>query len=133
MEDYREAEKRCLAELREEVDNPPRRVTPTVLEFAGAEIHENSRITMTWPDGERAHKETGRRDSTVRHLRDGLRPFIREFHDRPLDSFTRDEAVTWTRPKGANIQQAVHQFFNHALDRDLIPRNQFTNLGASKA
>jgi integrase len=87
---------------------------------------------MTWPDGERAHKETGRRDSTVRHLRDGLRPFIREFHDRPLDSFTRYEAVTWTRPRGANIQQAVRQFFNHALDRDLIPRNQFTNLGASK-
>jgi hypothetical protein len=34
MEDYRKAEERCLAELREEVDNPPRRVTPTVLKFA---------------------------------------------------------------------------------------------------
>jgi integrase len=132
IEDYRKAEERCLAQLREEVDSSPRRVTPTVLEFAGAEIHENGKITMTWPDGERAQKETGRRDSTVRHLRDGLRAFIREFHDRPLDSFTRDEAVTWTRPKGANIQQAVRQFFNNALDRDLIPRNQFTHLGASK-
>jgi integrase len=40
--------------------------------------------------------------------------------------------VTWTRPKNATIQQAVRQFFNHALDRDLIPRNQFTRLGASK-
>ncbi len=54
-------------------------------------------------------------------MRDGLKPFIREFHDRPIDSFTRDEAVTWTRPKGAHTQQSVRQFFNHALDRDLIP------------
>lgn len=87
---------------------------------------------MEWPDGERAQKDTGRRDSTVRRLRDGLRPFIREFHDRPLDSFTRNEALTWIRPKGANIQQAVRQFFNHALDRDLIPRNQFIRPDASK-
>lgn len=134
MEDYREAERRCLAELREEVDNPSKRrlTAPTVIEFAGATIHENGRITMTWPDGESCQKATGRRDSSVRRLRDGLRPFIREFHDRPIDSFSRDEAVTWTRPKGANVQQAVRQFFNHALDRDLIERNEFIRLGASK-
>ncbi len=132
IEAYREAEERCLAELREEVDNGPRRLAPTVAEFAGATFHENGRITMTWPDGEATQKETGRRDSSVRRLRDGLRPFLREFHDRRLDSFTRDEAVTWTRPKNATIQQAVRQFFNHALDRDLIPHNQFTKLGASK-
>jgi hypothetical protein len=122
------------AELQEEVNNPHSQRTGsiTVAEFAGATIHENGRITMTWPDGERCQKETGRRESTIRRLRDGLRPFVREFHDRPLDSFTRDEAVTWTRPKGANIQQAVRQFFNHAEDRDLIPRNLFTKLGASK-
>ena len=110
MEEFRKAKERCLAELREEAANPSRRVAPTVLEFAGATIHENGRITMTWPDGEATQKETGRRDSSVRRLRDGLRPFLREFHDRPIDSFTRDEAVTWTRPKGANIQQAVRQF-----------------------
>jgi integrase len=132
MEEFRKAKERCLAELREEVANPSRCVAPTVLEFAGATIHENGRITMTWPNGEATQKETGRRDSSVRRLRDGLRPFLREFHDRPIDSFSRDEAVTWTRPKGANIQQAVRQFFNHALDRDLIERNHFTRLGASK-
>jgi hypothetical protein len=114
------------------VANPSRPVSPTVLEFADATIHKNGRITMTWPDGQLAQKETGRRDSTVRRMREGLRPFVREFHDRRIDSFTRDEAVTWARPKGANTQQAVRQFFNHALDRDLIPRNQFTRLGASK-
>ncbi len=65
-------------------------------------------------------------------MREGLRPFIRDFRDRRIDSFARDEAVTWTRPRGAHTQQAVRQFFNHALDRDLIPRNQFTRLGASK-
>jgi hypothetical protein len=88
IEEFREAKKRCLAELREEVANPSRRATPTVLEFAGATIHENGRITMTWPDGESCQKATGRRDSSVRRLRDGLRPFIREFHDRPIDSFS---------------------------------------------
>ncbi len=129
---YKAAEQQRLAELREEVHTGDRRQTPTVMEFAGAVIHENGRITMTWPDGQRAQKETGRRDSSIRHLRDGLRPFVREFHDRRLDSFTRDEALTWALPKGANIQQAVRQFFNHALDRDLIDRNQFTRLGASK-
>jgi integrase len=134
LEAFKEAKERCRAELREEVENPSsrRHSVPTVGEFAGATIHENGRITMTWPDGERAQKETGRRDSTVRHLRDGLRPLIREFHDRPLDSFARDEAVTWTRPQNANVQSAVRQFFNHAVDRDLIPRNQFTRMGASK-
>ncbi len=132
MEEYRDAKERCLQELREEDANPSRLGAPTVLEFAGATIHENGRITMSWPDGELAHKERGRRDSTVRRMRDGLKPFIREFHDRPIDSFTRDEAVTWTRPKGAHTQQSVRQFFNHALDRDLIPRNQFIRLGASK-
>jgi integrase len=131
---YKAARTRCLEELREEVDNPfgQRRTAPSVLEFARATLHENGRITMEWPDGESCRKATGRRESSVRHLRDGLRPFIREFHDRPLDSFSRDEAVTWARPKGANIQQAVRQFFNHALDRDLIERNQFLRLGASK-
>jgi len=134
LEEYNIEKARCLAELQEEVDNPHSHRTGaiTVSKFAGATFHENGRITMTWPDGERCQKETGRRDSTVQRLRDGLRPFLREFHDRPLDSFTRDEAVTWTRPKGANTQQAVRQFFNHAEDRDLIPRNLFTKLGASK-
>ncbi len=129
---YKAAEQQRLAELREEVHAGDRRQAPTVLEFAGAVIHENGRITMTWPDGQRAQKETGRRESSIRHLRDGLRAFVREFAGQRLDSFTRDEALTWALPKSANIQQAVRQFFNHALDRDLIPRNQFTRLGASK-
>jgi integrase len=133
LEDFKAAKARRLDELREEVENPyGRRSAPTVGGFAGATMHETGRLTMTWPDGERCQKATGRRDSTVRRLREGLRPFVREFHDRPLDSFTRDEAVTWTRPKGPNTQQAVRQFFNHAVDRDLIPRNLFASLGASK-
>jgi integrase len=134
LEEFRRAKERCLEELREEIDNPygRRKRLTTVGEFAQARFHENGRITMVWPEGEACSKATGRRDSTVRRMREGMRPFIREFHERPLDSFTRDEAVTWTRPKGAQIQQAVRQFFNHALDRDLIERNQFTRLGASK-
>ncbi|MBA3807029.1 MAG: tyrosine-type recombinase/integrase [Solirubrobacterales bacterium] len=133
LDTFKEAKDRCRAELREEVDNPShRRGAPTVSEFAGATIHDDGRITMTWPDGERAQKATGRRGSTVRHMRDGLKPFVREFYDRPLDDFKRDEALTWIRPENTNVQSAVRQFFNHALDRDLIPRNQFTHLGASE-
>jgi integrase len=132
MEAYTANEEKTLAELRKQVDNPARREVPTVLKFVGAEIHEDGRITMTWPDGQRAQNEAGRRDSSIRYLRDGLRPLIREFHDRRLDSFTRDEALTWALPKNANVQQSVRQFFNHALDRDLIQRNHFTRLGVSK-
>jgi integrase len=135
LEAYNTAKAKCLAELQEEVNNPHSQRTgaaTTVGEFAKVTIHDNGRITMKWPDGERCQKETGRRGSTVRRMREGLRPFIREFYDRPLDSFKRDEALTWIRPRGANTQQAVRQFFNHAKDRDLIPNNVFTNVGASK-
>lgn len=80
LEAFKSAEERCRAELREEVGNPHgRRGVPTVGQFAGATIHDDGQITMTWPDGERAQKATGRRASTVRHMRDGLRPFVREF------------------------------------------------------
>lgn len=132
LEAFNEAEERCIAELREELENEGRQKVPTVREFAGATIHDDGRITMTWPDGERAQKETGRRRSTTQRMREALRPFIREFPDRPIDSFQRDEAMTWALPKGANAQQAVRQLFNHALDRELIDRNPFARLGASK-
>jgi integrase len=132
IEAYRAAEERALAELRDEIDNPPRRQLPTVLEFAGATIHADGRVTMTWPEGERAQKETGRKASTVRRMQEALRPFVREFGERRLDSFPRDEAMTWALARGANVQQSVRQFFNHALDRELIDRNPFARLGASK-
>jgi integrase len=105
---------------------------PTVLEFAGAVIHEDGRVTMSWPDGQRAQKETGRRPCSVKRMRDGLRAFVREFGDRPVDSFTRQEALTWVLPRGRHVQQSVRQFFNHALDRELITRNVFTKLGAAR-
>jgi integrase len=77
-------------------------------------------------------RPAGRRDSSVRRLREGLKPFLRDFGERRLDSFTRDEAVTWALPQGRHIQQSVRQFFNHALDRELIDCNHFARLGASK-
>jgi integrase len=132
MEEYRAAEELALAELRENVDTPARRQIPTVREFAGAAILDNGRITMTWPENQRAQKETGRKGSTVRRMQEALRPFVREFGDRPLDSFSRDEAMTWALAQGRNVQQSVRQFFNHALDRELVDRNPFARLGASK-
>jgi integrase len=132
MEAYRAAEARCRAELREEFTARGQPRVPTALEFAGAVIHDDGTITMTWPEGERAQKETGRKPSSVRRLREGLRPFLRDFGDRRLNRVTRDEALTWAHARGANSQQAVRQFFNHALDRDLVERNPFARLGASK-
>jgi integrase len=129
---YKQAEHERLIELREEVDLAERRRIPTVTEFAGAVIHENGKITMTWPDGQRAHKETGRRASTVRRMRDGLKPLVRDFGGRRLDSFSRQDALSWALPRGRHVQQSARQFFNHALDRDLITNNAFTRLGVIK-
>jgi integrase len=131
-EEYKQAKQERLAELREEVDNPGKAEVPTVREFAGAVIKENGRIEMTWPAGERARKEQGRKAKSERWMQETLRPFILEFADRPMDSFTRNEALTWIRPKGAHTQQVVRQFFNHALDRELIKSNPFARIGASK-
>jgi integrase len=129
---YRQAAFERLTELREEVDRSERRRVPTVMEFASAVIHANGRIAMTWPEGQRAYKETGRRPCTVRRMREGLKPFVRDFGDRQLDSFTRQEALTWTLPRGRHVQQSVRQFFNHAIDHELITRNVFARLGAIK-
>ncbi len=131
-EEYKQAKQERLAELREEVDNPGTVQVPTVREFAGAVIKENGRIEMTWPAGERARKDKGRKAKSERWMQETLRPFIREFPDRPMDSFTRNEALTWIRPKGGHTQQVVRQFFNHALDRELIKSNPFARIGASK-
>ncbi len=87
---------------------------------------------MSWPEGQRAQKETGRRASTVRRMREGLKPLVRDFADRQLDSFSREEALSWSLPRGSHVQQSARQFFNHALDRDLTPRNVFTHLGVRK-
>jgi integrase len=132
LEAYRGAAERCLAELRAEVDEPASRQVPSVLEFAGAVIHEDGRITMVWPEDERAHKDSGRKASSIRRMREGLRSFLREHGERPLDSFSRDEALRWALAHGLHEQQAVRQLFNHALDRELIERNHFSRLGASK-
>ncbi len=129
---YKQAEHERLIELREEVDLAEGRRVPTVMEFAGAVIHENGKITMSWPDGQRALKETGRRASTLRRMREGLKPLVRDFGDRQLDSFRREDALSWSLPRGSHVQQSARQFFNHALDRDLIPRNVFTRLGVRK-
>jgi integrase len=129
---YNQAHAKALAELREEIENPNVKAVPTCSEFAGARIEPDGRIKMTWPDGQRARKREGRRDKTVRWMREMLVPFLHEFGERALDSFTRDEALSWILPKGAGTQEVVRQFFNHALDRELIPRNHFTNLGISK-
>lgn len=74
MAAYKVAEYERLTELRAEVDR-------------GAVIHPDGRIAMTWPDGQRALKETGRRASSVKRMREALRPFIRDFSER--EAFAR--------------------------------------------
>lgn len=132
MSEYNKAAEQALEQLREQVEKPIEQRMPTVSEFAGAQRHESGRITMVWPEGQRSQKAQGRTPKTDRCLREGLRLFLREFWDRPLDSFTRDEALTWVLPKGPHVQQSVRQFFNHAKDRELIPDNKFARPGMSK-
>ena len=131
--EYNEALKRARNELREQVENPDAKRVPTCIEFAGAVIGEDGRISMVWPDGQRCQKQTGRRDSSVERMRQALKPFLLEFSERPIDSFSRDEALTWILPKSQHVQQSVRQFFNHAKDRELIRENKFARTGASKA
>jgi integrase len=130
--EYRAAEQQRLAELREEVENPGKQKIPTVLEFAEATIHEDGRITMIWPDGQRCQKATGRKPASVARMREGIRLFLKEHGERPVGSFTRSEALTWIRPRSEQIQQSVRQFFNHAADHDHMRTNQFACIGASK-
>jgi integrase len=133
MSEYDKAAERVREELREQVEKPlVQRTVPTVSQFAGAELLEDGRIAMVWPDGQRSQKAEGRTPKTVLRLREGLRPFLREFWDRPLDSFNRDDALTWILPRGPHVQQSVRQFFNHAHDRELIVDNKFARPGASK-
>jgi integrase len=131
-EAYNKAREERLVELREEVDGKGRRDVPTVIEFAEVTIRDDGRIEMIWPEGQPAQKDEGRRPSTVQRMREGLKPFIREFGERQLNSFTRDEALTWARGKGSHTRQAVGQLFSHAFDRELIPINHFKRLGGSK-
>lgn len=132
LAEYKQAAEQAREQLREQVEKPAELRVPTVCEFAGATLGEGGRITMVWPEGQRAQKAQGRTPKTDRCLREGLRPFLREFWDRPLDSFSRDEALTWVLPKGPHVQQSVRQFFNHAKDRELIPDNKFARPGMSK-
>ena len=101
---YKQAEHERLIELREEVDLAERWRTPTVTEFASAVVHPNGRITMTWPEGQRAHKETGRRPSTVRRMRDGLKPLVRDFGDRAARTGRRGVAALQKNHAAAAIE-----------------------------
>jgi integrase len=132
VEEFNEKADVVLERLREEVDGPGGRSMPTVAEFAGATFHENGRVSMVWPDGQLSRKADGRTPKSVQRMREGLKPFLREFRDRRLDSFSRDEALTWVLPVGPHVQQSVRQFFNHAKDRELIADNKFARLGVSK-
>jgi hypothetical protein len=130
--EYNEAAEKARAELREQTEKPLDQRVPTVSEFAGAELLENGRIKMDWPDGQRCQKAEGRTAKSVLRMPEGLRPFLREFWDRPLDSFSRDEALTWLLARSPHVQQPVRQFFNHARERELIADNKFARPGASK-
>lgn len=132
VDEFEGAADRALEQLREAVEGPGGRPMPTVAEFAGATFHENGRLTMVWPDRQPSRKPEGRTPKSVKRMREGLKPFVREFRDRLLDSFSRDEALTWILPRGPHEQQSVRQFFNHAKERELIPGNKFERLGVSK-
>jgi integrase len=132
LSEYNAAAAKVREQLIEAEEKAHGQRIPTCAEFAGAELLENGRIKMVWPEGQRCQKAAGRTPKTVKTLREGLRSFLREFWDRPVNSFTRDEALTWVLPKGPHVQQSVRQFMNHAKDCELIDENKFACPGQNK-
>ncbi len=123
---------KARSELRAKIERPDAKPIPTCLEFAGAVIHSRGKITMSWPDGQRCQKDTGRTPKPSVACAKGSGRFCGSSGERPIDSFSRDEALDWILPMGPHVQQSMRQFFNHAHDRELIPENKFARTGASK-
>ena len=79
---------------------------------------------MAWPD----EVDADRSDQTWAHYRERIGAFLADFADRPLNSFTRDEAREWAQDHRAHLT-AVRAMFSDAERHGLIPANPFTRLG----
>jgi hypothetical protein len=137
--DWRRVARKVEADLIREVESgrvETARV-PTVGEYAGVTVDSTTDqviprqgVTKIWPW---THQRNVRKESTFRRGAEGLRPFIRLYEDRPLDSFTRVEARAYFDSCSQGTRESVRRFFGDAIDDDLIPgRNPFAGLGYAK-
>jgi integrase len=123
------AEKAMMAE----VDGGRESHTPTVGQFAGLTTTDAGRVVRlgdvaeNWPW---THRRGICKDSTARRYEEALRPFIRRYEHRVIDSFSRQEARVIAASVGTHTSQALRRFFADALDDELITgRNPFGGLG----
>jgi integrase len=66
--------------------------------------------------------------SSARTLSQDIRPFLREYGERRLDSFDRPEAREITAAMTNGQKRAVRRLFGDAWDDGLIPANHFVRL-----
>ncbi len=67
-------------------------------------------------------------ESSFKHNRVMLRPFLKDYGHRELRSITRMEALDWSRPRQANAR-VVSAMYSDAFDEGLVEVNPFANRG----
>lgn len=108
--------------------------TPTVAEFARCAVLPNGKVvpladrdrTTMWPWTCPRHVA---KQSTFVALATGVRPFIREFADRELESFDVSEAVAIFRRYPPFNRRAVARLMQDATLAGAITSNPFSGLG----
>ncbi len=69
--------------------------------------------------------------SSLDTARSALRPFCKNFGERPLGEVTRLEAMEWSELVAAGRVPVVITMFNAAVDAELIDRNPFRGLSGA--
>jgi integrase len=111
-------------------------VIPTVAEFAGVQVVDGGRVVprdgtnLIWPE---THPRDITKDSSLRVNAENLRPFVRAYGERRLDSFSRPEARAIAGTMTNGQKAAVRRFFGDALDDEFVPRNFFERLTVKQA
>jgi integrase len=113
LSDAKAAERKAASEVADSRGRPDR----TVVLYA-----------ERWLDVHHGPGTRRKRESTRRHNEEMLRPFIAEFGQRSMRSFSHSEAIDWSRARRHNAK-VVGAMFNDAVREDLCDRNPFQNMG----
>lgn len=140
LKEWNEARDRIWEDFKAEVDaelagrSGRGRRDMTVAQFANITFDDNGRAVpldpsrKMWPWSHPKPRRT--KDSSYQRAHEAIRPFVREHGERKLRDWTREQARTYAESVGANVRQAVRQFFGDALDDEVLNgRNYFAGLG----
>jgi len=96
--------------------------------LANGLVITNAITCADWAARFLARYQRERKDSSYDTARAGLKRFLAEFGDRPLDSITRLEAIDWAERVPRSRIPVVVTLMNAALDAELVDRNPFRGL-----